>query len=247
MKSHRIQRSKGILLLVLVSLAISVSGCDGENQKDLIRALIASCGDRTVFLNSWWSNVDNQSLIEVDPMGGYIFLYWIDEDGNACHGEPGVSGQPGPFVVSVFDEGAFSAGREGAEISVTQLKRFQFIPFNLGSYTSGGMHFAQFSNTIWRERESGSAWENRSNLNFAIPEIVSLDLEFCLVPINASGQPECGPTMLLPLPSIHLSDEPDQHPDMCSTRVMPDTISLATSERLDYCVLGLPHGFEITD
>ena len=247
MKSHRIQRAKGILLLVLVSLAISVSGCDGENQNDLIRALIASCGDPTVFLVSWWSVVDDQSLIEIDPMGGYIFLYWVDEDGNACHGNPGTSGQPGPFVVSAFREGAYDAGRDNIIISKQELDQFQIIPFDLGSYSAEGLHFAQFTNTIWRSRDSSQAFLDKFNLHFSIPEIVSANVEFCLVPIYAYNQPDCGPTMVMLLPSKLFADEPDQHPDMCRIRVMPNTISLTTSERLDYCVLGLPHGFEITD
>lgn len=247
MKVNRMQRSKVALLLVLVSLASIASGCDGENQQDILRAFMASCGEHTVFLNAWWSNVDDQSQIEMDPMGGYIYLYWIDEDGCVCHGDPGVSGQPGPELVLAFIGDVYDIAYEHAEISSSQLDQFQVIPFDLGSYTAEGLHFTQFANWFWRIRDDGKVFRDTPNSRYSIPEIVSLNVEFCLFPIYAYGQPECGQSRGMPIPSgvillDGLLDGPDQHPDKCMKRVMPDTFSLSVSERLNYCLLSLPDG-----
>jgi len=246
MKVNRMQRSKVALLLVLVSLATIASGCDGENQQDIIRALMASCGEHTVFLNAWWSNVDDQSQIEMDPMGGYIYLYWIDEDGCVCHGDPGVSGQPGPELVLAFIVDVYDIANEYAEISPSQLDQFQVIPFDLGSYAAEGLHFAQFANWFWRIRDDGKVFRDTPNSRSSIPEIVSLNMEFCLLPIYAYGQPGCQ-SIGMPIPSpsdliLILSDGSGQHPDKCMKRVMPDTFSLSVSERLNYCLLSLTDG-----
>ena len=215
-------------------------------QQDWIRALMASCGEHTVFLNAWWSKYNDTSQPEMDPLGGYLYLYWIDEDGNACHGEPGVSGQPGPEQVLVFVEDVYNIENENGEISPNQLEKFQVIPFDLGSYTEEGLIFAQFANWFWRDREDGKIYRFTSDPIYSIPEIVSLDAEFCLVPV-APISIECARSadgMALPNPDDLFTDEPDQHPDMCKIRILPVTFSLSESERLNYCLVKLPHGLD---
>ena len=50
----------------------------------LQEALFAACGEYTAFLNPWWQDVDDPSQFEFDPLGGFLFVYWIDEDCNVC-------------------------------------------------------------------------------------------------------------------------------------------------------------------
>lgn len=247
MKQLRADPSRmALFLLVFLLFSLSVS-CKRQDQKTLIDVLLAACGDYTIFLSSWYANVEDQSQIQIDPIGGYIFLYWTDEDGNACHGEPGVTGQPGPFVIPAYHQVAQSAGIGNDIVTNDQMEDLQVIPFNITGYPAKGMHFVQFDNVLWRMRQDGHAFRDGVSHHFSIPGIVSLDYEFCLAPVYAFGITECASTLMMPLPNIPLPDEPAQHPSMCRNRLMPTSLSMSAEERLNYCVLRLPHGFEITE
>ncbi|MBC8403433.1 MAG: hypothetical protein H8E14_18260 [Candidatus Marinimicrobia bacterium] len=230
-----------ILLSAFLTVILSIS-CNKVAQKTVLESLLAACGDYHVFLSAWWNRVEGQTPSN-DPMGGYIFLYWVDEDGNACHGDPGVSGQPGPYVINAFHQEAYSTAENNNIITQEQLEDYQEIPFNIVDYPAGGFHFVQYANTIWRFRDDGDTYMVKSNLVFSVPDVVSLDYEFCLAPVFAYGSSECASTMVLAIPRDPSSS---QHPDLCQERSMPVAISMSNAELLDNCVLILPHGLEIT-
>jgi len=231
---------KSVLALIIVTFLIT---CTRATQQTLVESLLASCGDYQVFLSAWWNKVEDQQQ-EYDPMGGYIFLYWVDVDGNACHGDPGVSGQPGPVIFNGFHHEAYDAGNDRDFITLEQLENFQDIPFNLTDYTAGGFHFAQYANVIWRNREDGSAHMAKSALYFSIPDVVSKGYEFCLVPVFAYENSDCAFIDLGPSINEFLSS---QHPEMCQERSLPVGILMSEVELLENCLLLLPQGLYITE
>ena len=237
----RIVRFAGLLLVLMTCLTAFT--CNKKTARVLVDSTQADCGEHKIFLSSFYNSVEDKSQIAIDPIGGYLFLYWVDEDGNCCHGDPGVSGQPGPFVVSAFLPEAYSAAVNNRILGAEQLQAFQEIPFSVDNYSASGIHFVQFDNTVWRSREDGQALQNKMLHYFSTPGIVSLDLEFCFFPVYANGEHRCTnhSGMLLP----NLVGGPNQHPSICRTRALPTSISMSWEERLNYCVLSLPHGLEI--
>jgi len=68
MKQLRADPSRmALFLLVFLLFSLSVS-CKRQDQKTLIDVLLAACGDYTIFLSSWYANVEDQSQIEIDPI-----------------------------------------------------------------------------------------------------------------------------------------------------------------------------------
>lgn len=237
MENRPIKTLKSVIFIIMLSLAVTSSSCGGQNMQELVRAVMGTCGEHTVFLNSWYLNVEDESNIDLDPIGGYLYLYWIDENGYVCHGVPGVSGQPGPEIIVAWVDESYTAIEEYAVISLSQLDDMQVIPFELGSYSGEGMHFAQFANWKWRGREDGKVFSAPLGFHYAVPDIVSLNSEFCLLPVYAYDFPKCalGSGLQVPNPADILYDGPDQDPEMCHNRVMPNTFSLTISERAAYC------------
>src|SRR6266536_5760060 len=97
-------------------------------------ALLAVTGCTTVSLKQFYARVDPTAQIDIDPIGGFMLLYWIDSDGNTCHGAPGLSGQPGPAALTVAKPGAIQDAISGASITAAQLSFYQIIPYTVGDY-----------------------------------------------------------------------------------------------------------------
>src|SRR4051794_23081064 len=75
---------------VLLGFCLLEKGC--QTIPVLAEAALYGCGTGNVYLSGWWSNTPDKSAIAYDPIGGYIFAYWVDDSGNVCHGTPGVNG-----------------------------------------------------------------------------------------------------------------------------------------------------------
>src|SRR5215216_2139324 len=121
-------------------------------------AAAATTGCTFVSLTHFYDRVPAATPIAVDPIGGYLLLYWIDEQGAACHGLPGTSGQPGPAALSVARPAAIQDAMAGTAIMASQLADYQLISYNLGDYpktSASGLHFFQFDNLLWRLRSNG--------------------------------------------------------------------------------------------
>lgn len=257
--THRLS-SSGISVAYVAALALREIG-DTSAMRDfwhpsMLQSLYAEpiasvtpyvmeCGENTIDLSLWWTGLEDQSLVSIDPMGGYIFVYWIDEDGNACHGVPGISGQPGPGVVIAFHMQGYDAASGNATITMEQLQEFRRIPFSLGSYSAQGLHFVQHMNTIWRIREDGDVFQSRASGLFSIPCVASLNSPFCFQPVIAGGHPDCVQSSVLFLPSF--LPEAGQHPSKCRVRAMPNETSLSVENLLNYCIIALPDGGQITE
>lgn len=232
-----------LTLILALSSCLASTGCNKETVRLLTDATLASCSDPTVFLSGWWSNVSTDP--DLDPIGGALLIYWVDEDGNACHGTPGTSGQPGPIELTAFDPGAATASTANLPVTTAQLEDFQEIPFSVTPYAAPGLHFVQHANYFWRLRTDGKAY--RMNIQFSVPAVVSMDRDsFCVSAVQATDE-ECAMTLALPLLGSLIGSGPEQHPTKCKTRSKPTEISPTIEARLDSCLLRLPHGMEVTE
>src|SRR6266567_3672336 len=109
-------------------------------------ALAAMTGCSNVSLKQYYARVPPTAPIDIDPIGGYMLLYWVDSDGTACHGAPGLSGQPGPAAITVAKPAAVQDAIGGASITAAQLDAYQIIPYTVSDYrksSAGGFHFFQ--------------------------------------------------------------------------------------------------------
>src|SRR6266496_2512624 len=104
------------LIAVLSALSAGPSGCT------------------FVSLRQYYAGVPPATPIDVDPIGGYMLLYWIDADGTACHGLPGFSGQPGPAAITVARPAAITDAVGSASVSAAQLTDYQLISYTLSDY-----------------------------------------------------------------------------------------------------------------
>jgi hypothetical protein len=225
-------------MLALCSCLVG-NGCDKKTVRLLVDTTLASCSEPTVFLSSWWSSLSSD--VELDPIGGALLVYWVDESGNACHGTPGTSGQPGPIELTAFDPGAATASGANLYVTTAQLEDFQEIAFNVTPYAASGLHFVQHANYFWRLRRDGKAY--RMNIQFSVPAVVSMDRSsFCVSAVQTT-EPECA-TSMMPLPSLFPGS--GQHASKCKTRFKPTVISPTIEARLDSCAPRLPHGLEVS-
>jgi hypothetical protein len=221
-------------LFGLIICCCLVSSC--RTAAVLTDAALYSCGTSTVYLNSWWASVPDQSGLEFDPVGGYQFTYWVDEAGNACHGDPGRNGQVGPAVIKAFKAPAYQAATSGSAVTAAQLKAFQEIPVAFQNYSASGIHFVQFLNKFKRARADGKA--DKYDDTFSVPIIVDVGSKACIAPVAFRVN------SLAVLPG---SPNPasGQDPTHCRVRAFPIDSTMPQENRKKYHVLDLPHGKEI--
>jgi hypothetical protein len=203
-----------------------------------------NCPLNKVTLNDFWIETTNQT-ISLDPLGGYIFLYWVDNNGNACHGEPGVNGQPGPIVIKAFSQQAWDAAQTNSFISEEQLKQWQEFIYANEKYRVSGYHFAQFDNIIWRNRADGRVIMDRTFHSFSKPVIVNLENTVCLSPVYFAKDGNCAKYNGMLIPQIITGNQ--QHPTIGLSRSFPQNSSLNENVLMNYCILKLPHGLEISE
>ena len=213
-------------------LGLAIGGC--STAVVLKDAALAACGSSTVYLNGWYAGVADPAAVENDPIGGYQLVYWIDDAGNACHGDPSRNGQPGPAAIIGFRSQARAAAQTQAVITLEQLRQFQEIPLSLAYYSGSGPHFAQFYNTIWRSRADGTTFQSNSAGVLAIPDVVEIGSKACTAPI-AFRVPQ-----VLPLPSMAPSSTQD--PVRCKVRARPSGPAMSEAERKAANVFSLPNG-----
>src|SRR6202171_2042966 len=91
-------------------------------------ALVAATGCSNVSLKQYYARVPPTAPIDIDPIGGYMLLYWVDSDGTACHGAPGLSGQPGPAAITVAKPAAVQDAIGGGSIPAAPLGAHPIIP-----------------------------------------------------------------------------------------------------------------------
>lgn len=129
----------------------------------------------TINLKDWWKDVATSVEIGVDPLGGAIYLFWLDDEGNICHGDPGTTGQPGLVLIMPSNFGELrTLRRSDATITIEELARLRNDTYDIGLYTGQGMHFVIYRNQIWRERSVGMVFEDFANIQSSYPIDVNL-------------------------------------------------------------------------
>ena len=251
--------ARRLRLLLLLALSFIISGCGTTNNPkppELGTGLVFPQAANTISLGGFWFNSEGGGVSPADritqprdPIGGSLFLYWVDDKGNVCHGQPGVSGQPGPVYVNAYQQQAFDLSDQSANITTTQLVELQKAPYRIDSYVSmtkaSGLHFVQYGDVLWRDRSSGSGYMDRSQVIFSVPLIISVDTTNTLFPYYPDMQNICN-SGGFPLPSpppLKLG----QDPDMCLTRAFPSANAMSYQESLSYCLVKLPHGMNWTE
>jgi hypothetical protein len=225
---------RGSNFIVLLIFCLFTSGC--QTVSVLTEASLYGCGTSNVYLSGWWASVPDKSVISYDPMGGYLFAYWVDVAGNACHGDPGRNGQVGPAVINASKPQAYESANNESSITEEQLRTFQEIPVSFGNYSGSGLHFVQFINMLKRSRVDGKTdrWDNV----FSIPTVMEIGTKSCVAPVAFRLN------SLLFLPSASTMATA-QDPARCKVRVMPTDTSISEENRKKYHVLDLKHGAEI--
>lgn len=241
--------------LMFFVLSFIISGCNATNNPkppELGTGLVFPGGGNTISLGGFWFNTEGGGVSPADriaetgdPMGGFLFLYWIDDKGNVCHGQPGVSGQPGPVYVNAFQLQANSIAQQGTPITTTQLQDFQKIPYDIAAYVANtqasGLHFVQYGNILWRARSDGSTSRFADWIHFSVPLIMSVDTTNTIFPYFPADRNVCSKNQGVPLPPFPGSN-PSPDPSICGTRALPATASMNYQDSLKYCLINLPHG-----
>jgi len=241
--------------VLILTLSMLIAGCDSAKAPEFSSGLAFAGAENSISLGGFWFNVEGNGVSdedrthpELDPVGGYLFLYWIDDQGNVCHGQPGVSGQPGAVYVNAYQGEVYSRAQQGWFITSTQLVEWQTIPYRIDSYVSetqaSGPHFVQYGNVMWRTRADGSSFINKGTVVFSVPQIVSVDTTNTLFPYSHDKGHSCN-SESVPLPSIPTSG-PRQDPNRCGTRIFPSTDTLSYADSLSYCLVRLPQGMNWT-
>lgn len=225
---------RGLNFIALFIFCLFASGC--QTTSALTQAALYGCGTNTIYLSGWWTSVHDKSVLSYDPMGGYQFAYWVDDAGNACHGDPGRNGQVGPAVISASKPLAYTSANNQSSITEEQLRFFQEIPISFEMYSGSGLHFVQFYNTLMRSRVDGKTFSSDST--FSIPAVMDIGTKSCVAPVAFR------PSRLLFAPSFSAMGTA-QDPVRCKIRVMPTDISMSEENRKKYHVLDLAHGAEI--
>ena len=208
-------------------------------------ALLAVTGCSTVSLKHFYSRVDPTVQIDIDPIGGFMLLYWVDSDGTTCHGAPGLSGQPGPAAITVAKSAAIQDAIGGATITSAQLADYQIIPYTVSDYLksgAGGYHFFQFDNLLWRLRGNGQAFRDTADHHYSVPQVIDIDNRpTTLTPTYAWGSSDCDLSQFL-VAGDGVLEEPAQHPTQCRAKAVPSSGTLAENVLFSYCVKRLPQG-----
>lgn len=244
-----------VRLLLLALLPLIIGGCVPDKPPELGSGLVFPGAGNTISLSGFWFNLEgngvspaDRTVPEMDPIGGYLFLFWIDDKGNVCNGQPGVSGQPGAVYVNAFQQQAYDLSNQKANVTTTQLVDFQKIPYRVASYVSAtqasGLHFVQYGNVMWRIRKDGSAFIYKSTVFFSVPLIMSVDTTNTLFPYYPDKH-NIGNSESLPLPSFPTTG-PRQDPNRCATRAFPSADSMNYQDRLKYWLTKLPEGMNWT-
>jgi len=208
-------------------------------------ALLAVTGCSNVSLKQFYARVDPAAQIDIDPIGGFMLLYWVDASGTACHGAPGQTGQPGPAAITVAKSAALQDASGGASITAAQLVDYQVIPYSVSDYQksgAAGLHFFQFDNLLWRQRSNGQGLRDTADHHYSVPQVIDVDkAPTTLTPVYAWRRADCEQSQFL-VTGDGLLEGPAQHPTLCRTKAAPASGALAEDVLFSYCVKKLPQG-----
>lgn len=211
----------------------------------VLLALLAFTGCTTVSLKQFYARADATAQIDIDPIGGFLLLYWVDSAGVVCHGAPGLTGQPGPAAITVAQTAALQDALDGAVITTTRLADYQTIPYTVGDYRktgAGGDHFFQFDNLVWRLRTNGQGFRDTADHHYSVPQVIDVDTApTMLTPLYAWRRADCDVSQFLMTPADVLQAS-GQHPTHCRAKAAPASGALTEATLFSYCVKKLPEG-----
>lgn len=220
----------GSNVYVLLVLSLLAGGC--TTTAFLTEAALDRCGTNTVYLNRWQANIPDKPTIDNDPVGGYLLVYWVDDAGNACHGEPGANGQTGPAQIRAYRPQLDTLAARGSPITEEQLKTFQEIPVSFDHYAGSGLHFVQFYNTFARSRADGTILDTRQHgAAVSIPMVAEIGNNACMAPVAFRAALE-----------VPASVGTLQGANWCRVRAEPSGAAMSEDNRKRYDVLNLPQG-----
>ena len=208
-------------------------------------AVAMTSGCTYVSLTHFYDRVPAATPIAIDPIGGYLLLYWIDDQGVACHGSPGISGQPGPAALAGARPAAIQDAIANAAITPSRLAEYQLISYNLGDYSktnASGLHYFEFDNLLWRDRGNSQGFRDSASHHYSEPQVIDLgNRPQTLYPVYAWGHPDCehGEFFAIGDP---LREQPSQHPAQCRRKALPVSSAVPENGLFAYCVKRLPEG-----
>ena len=194
-----------------------------------------------VDLSNWWQDVPAGRDVTIDPLAGGLYLYWLDENGTICHGNPGISGQPGALVLVNHSKiGQLrDIMRTGESITIDELRMLQNDSYPLRGYDGNGAHLIQYRNQIWREGSVGQVFEDYTAIQTSFPIELFLGEDYIspgsvkpVAMLKMNGY-NCGCTesgyLSIPDPGIPSEGEgsPTQHPTKCLNRQVISASALA--------------------
>lgn len=224
------------IFIVLVALGFSFSlFSEGDRPRgNYTSREMGFVGDTS----HWWE-VPNPPAIEIDPVITSVQLFWLDDQGYICKGNPGTTGQPGsidlPYPASqeLFQR---SDSDGNVFISEEELFRFQTQRYPVStSYDGLGEHLIIFLAHTFRVRTTGQLIEARGAqpsmpLDLMIDETFLVPGYFqprsALLSLERQNCPlldEMGVSIPPPPPPISLNgeerrEESPQHPSRCLVR-----------------------------
>ena len=168
-------------------------------------------------LGNWWRDVPPNRSIDIDPITGVLYSFWLDEDGNVCSGMPSHSGQPNAAIF-MADGWAEGVRLEDSTITVERLSALQTDVYAADWYASIGPHIFQYRVNIWRDRAAGLVFRdytgNPSILMDGRFSFYNVSLSTAR-PVAAMGAYyDCYYRYSLPVPSVD-TGEARQHPTKC--------------------------------
>jgi hypothetical protein len=198
----------------------------------------------TVDLDQWWIRYGPGRTITNDPVAGWLHLFWLDEDGNICRGDPGVSGRPGAewIIRTRYSEIDRFVDRSIDEAQLATLRR---DTYSLDRYSAQGPHLAQWRAEYTRNRSTGIVSLISGALYYSMP------VEITLGPSSVSPSvlrpafdPDCplNSVLGLPLPG-DVTTSSGQHPTKCLRRSYVPADRLIQSCREGRLTGGVNAGF----
>lgn len=198
----------------------------------------------TMNVANYFQNNPDSTL---DIVSGAANIYWLDTDGNICHGKPGVSGQPGA-VQKLGSTWVEARGLKGSVISGDKLAKLQ--NFNIDFFDSAitGTYIVQFLSPLYRDRAGGEVILAASP-SFSMPMDMSVSNELTTSPSSfkpsalLSGHPcftKDRNSLPVPSPDLPLLDGGEsQHATKCRAKS-----ALTAGDLMKACVNGrLSGGF----
>lgn len=225
---------KKIIVLFVLTFSLSLFGEGDRPHGNFAFRALGFVGDTS----HWWE-VPNPPVVEVDPVITTVQLFWLDDQGYICKGNPGTTGQPGSIELP-YGAASELFNRRDAEgniyISEDELYYFQTQRYPVStSYDGLGEHLIIFLAHEFRVRATGQFIGGTSSqpsmpLDLMIDEAYlapgSFQPRSALLSLERQNCPlldEMGISIPPPPPPISINgeerrEESPQHPSRCLVR-----------------------------